>query len=170
MEPVQIINRLDDNRDVFEGLINGISEAHARWKPSTDAWSIVEVMAHMADEEREDFRTRLHLILTSPRADWPPIDPEGRVVECRYNERDLEDVLADFLLERKKSISWLQALESPDWTVSHTHRVLGRFSAGQMLANWLAHDYFHIRQLTGLHRSYLLKTVEPLSLDYAGSW
>jgi hypothetical protein len=39
-----------------------------------------------------------------------------------------------------------------------------------MLANWLAHDYFHIRQLIGLHRDYLSETIAPLSLDYAGSW
>jgi hypothetical protein len=41
-------------------------------------------------------------------------------------------------------------------------------SAELILANWLAHDMFHIRQVTDLHFAYLIERVKPVSLDYSG--
>ena len=45
---------------------------------------------------------------------------------------------------------------------------MGPMSAELILANWLAHDLFHIRQVTDLHFAYLTKAVEPVSLNYSG--
>ena len=53
-----IIERLRANVDVFDALTRGVSEEQARWKPTTDEWSILEVVNHLADEEVEDFRHR----------------------------------------------------------------------------------------------------------------
>ena len=60
------VERLSTNRQVFEGLVKGASLEQARWKPSPDKWSIIEVTNHLYDEEREDFRQRLDLVLTDP--------------------------------------------------------------------------------------------------------
>jgi len=45
---------------------------------------------------------------------------------------------------------------------------MGPMSAELILANWLAHDLFHIRQVTDLHFAYLAELVKPVSLDYSG--
>ena len=45
---------------------------------------------------------------------------------------------------------------------------MGPMSAELILANWLAHDLFHIRQATDLHFAYLTKAVTPVSLSYSG--
>jgi hypothetical protein len=37
-----------------------------------------------------------------------------------------------------------------------------------ILANWLAHDLFHIRQLNDLHFAWLKRSVAHVSLDYSG--
>ena len=60
---------------MFAGLVSGLSLEQARWKPSLDKWSILEVVNHLYDEEREDFRQRLSLVLADPMQPWPPIDP-----------------------------------------------------------------------------------------------
>jgi hypothetical protein len=39
-------------------LVSRVSDEQARWKPEADSWSILEVVNHLYDEEREDFRTR----------------------------------------------------------------------------------------------------------------
>ena len=62
---------------VFEGLTN----AQLRWKPSPDKWSLLEILCHVCDEERDDFRRRLALTLEDPEQEWPPIDPEGWVTQ-----------------------------------------------------------------------------------------
>jgi hypothetical protein len=74
------IDRLAKNRGVFESLVRGISLQQARWKPSPDQWSMLEVVNHLYDEEREDFRQRIELVLADPREFWPPIDPRNWVI------------------------------------------------------------------------------------------
>ena len=44
------------NGDVFKYLYQSVSNEQARWKPGKDRWSILEVINHLFDEEREDFR------------------------------------------------------------------------------------------------------------------
>ena len=64
-------DRFSKNRPVFEGLVRGLSLEQARWKPSPDKWSILEVVNHLYDEEREDFRQRIELVLTDPTKRCP---------------------------------------------------------------------------------------------------
>jgi hypothetical protein len=45
---------------------------------------------------------------------------------------------------------------------------MGAMSAELLLANWLAHDLFHIRQVADLHFTFLTELVNPISLNYSG--
>ncbi len=69
------IDRLSKNRWAFESLVKGASPEQVRWKPSPDKWSMLEVINHLYDEEREDFRARLEPVLADPRRPLSPIDP-----------------------------------------------------------------------------------------------
>lgn len=164
------IERLEAGAAVFRGLLAGVSTEQARWKPQPEKWSLLEVINHLADEERHDFRMRLSLTLSDPSLDWPPIDPAGWVTEKRYNERDLQQSLDDFLLEREESLNWLRKLTNPDWTLSHRHPSLGPLSAGVLMASWLTHDMLHIRQMNRLHYEYLTQQVTNADTSYAGNW
>jgi hypothetical protein len=72
-------DRLSKSRTVFEGIARDISLEQARWKPSPDKWSILEVINHLHDEEKEDFRQRLGSVLSDPSQPWPSIDPRNWV-------------------------------------------------------------------------------------------
>ena len=41
------------------GLLAGVGPESARVKPGGDSWSILEVVCHLYDEEREDLREHL---------------------------------------------------------------------------------------------------------------
>jgi len=168
MNHQQIIEHLRVNCDVFKYLFQSVSDRQARWKPGEDRWSILEVVNHLYDEEREDFRKRIELVFSDSNVPWPPIDPEGWVVQRGYNDRNLKESLRNFFVEREASLRWLNQLISPDWQATHKHPQMGPMSAEQLLANWLAHDLFHIRQVTDLHFAYLTKQVKPISLNYSG--
>jgi hypothetical protein len=160
--------RLSHNADTIRTLTEGVTEDQARWKPSPQEWSILEVINHLYDEEREDFRRRLDLLLHHPDQPWPGIDPEGWVVERRYNQRDLEASLNDFLQERRYSLAWLKGLCSPAWETTYSLSEIVQLSAGDLLASWVAHDFLHIRQLAELHYQYL--SAKPYAVAYAGAW
>lgn len=169
MKPREIINQLNSNAVVFENLLVNISPEKIYWKPSEDKWCMLEIVNHLYDEEREDFKARLKKILNED-PDWSPIDPEGWVKSRKYMEKDFEVVLKEFLNERKVSVDWLNNLEVPDWNIKAVHPKFGEFHAYPMLCNWLAHDYLHIRQIIRLKYQMLEAGLNSGELDYAGQW
>ena len=168
MNHQQIITHLRVNGDVLKYLFTNLTDEQARWKPGADRWSLLEVINHLYDEEREDFRKRLALALSDPDAPWPAIDPEGWVLQRVYNERNLKESIDNFFRERLDSLKWLHDLASPDWQATHHHPKMGSMTAELLLANWLAHDLFHIRQVNDLHFAWLTQLVAPVSLGYSG--
>lgn len=164
------IERLSTNRQVISGLATTVSVEQARWKPSPEKWSILEVLNHLYDEEREDFRQRLDLVLTNPEGTWPRIDPQNWVTSRCYQERDLGASLKAFLSERERSLSWLSLLAKPNWQNRYVHPDGRVITAGDLLASWLAHDYLHVRQLARLHWQYVGVISQPYQTTYGGPW
>jgi hypothetical protein len=170
MNLAHFIAQFSYNVETSRSMVQGVTLEQARWKPNPTSWSILEVINHLYDEEREDFRRRLDLTLHHPTQEWPAIDPQGWVTNRQYNQRELNSSLANFLDERQKSINWLKSLENPNWQSAHSHPHFGSFSAADMLAAWLAHDFLHIRQLTELHYAYHAEQMHQYRIGYAGDW
>jgi hypothetical protein len=170
MNSEAFIAQLETSAGMIRQLVEGVSAEQAGWKFAPKRWSILEVTVHLLDEEREDFRTRLDLLLHKPSAPWPPIDPQGWVTQRGYAQRDLDQSLQDFLKERAHSVRWLRGLDSPDWTAAKKHPVAGSMTAGDMLSSWVAHDFLHIRQLARLHWEFIRHGAQPYSVAYAGDW
>ncbi|MCB8985520.1 MAG: DinB family protein [Ardenticatenaceae bacterium] len=163
------IDNLRQNSDAIRLLVHDTDDATARRKPDAASWSVLEVVNHLYDEEREDFRAHLDQILHRPDEAWLRIDPEGWVTERGYNGRNLSESLANFLQERQRSLEWLAALPEPDWTATRP-APWGEVSAGDMLAAWVAHDILHLRQLVELKWANTLDVLRPFQVRYAGEW
>jgi hypothetical protein len=162
--------RLSANVETIAALARGISDDQVRWRPAPDAWSVLEVLCHLLDEEREDFRTRLRLTLEHPETDWPPIDPTGWILARGYNQREPRLTLDALLGERRASVEWLRSLANANWASAHQHPNIGTMTAAEVLGAWVVHDHLHIRQLNELHWQYVSRRLTALSLDYAGGW
>lgn len=163
------IRQMSDNAERIRLLVQGISEEQARWRPDPASWSILEVINHLYDEERQDFRVRLDIILHRPDEPWPGIDPAGWVRTRNYNERDLDRSLQNFLNERQASLRWLRNFSSPNWDAQYQAH-FGAIRAGDMFAAWVSHDHLHMRQLVELHHAYTVQRVVPYQTTYAGDW
>lgn len=161
-----IYDQLDGTCDRIAALIVRVSPDQAKWRPNPSSWSILEVINHLYDEEREDFRVRLDVILHHPTQNPPPIDPQGWVSERRYNERDLASSFANFQSERSRSLAWLQTLAAANWDAEY-QAPFAILRAGDMLAAWLIHDWLHIRQIVELQRRYAMSIIQPYNADYA---
>ena len=94
MDVRQIVARMEENAQVILHLAAGVSQEQARWRPTPDDWSLLEVINHLYDEEREDFRARVDCMLHRPDEEFTPIHPGAWVTERRYNERDLAESLS----------------------------------------------------------------------------
>jgi len=163
------MTRMASNAQTIRSLVQGIAEEQARWRPDPDSWSILEVINHLVDEEKEDFRVRLDCILHRPDQDWPSIDPGGWVTSRHYNQRNLSTSLDNFLTARQDSFAWLEGLPPINWQTAGK-APWGTITAGDMFASWVSHDLLHIRQLVELHWLFTVRGLEPYSHQYAGSW
>lgn len=169
MQPGKIIEQLEGNRIVFQGLL-GVSDAeHYLFKANPAHWNLLEIVCHLLDEEREDFRARVKSILTDPSKPLTAISPEKWPLERKYLKQDFQDSVGAFLSERDKSISWLKSLRQPNWEQAVDHPEVGPRSAKKFLVNWLAHDFQHIRQINKVNHAYL-KYKSSDDLTYAGKW
>jgi hypothetical protein len=164
-----ITTALGQNKAVFENLLSGIDEQTYLWKPSANKWCLLEIVCHLYDEEREDFRARVKHVLETPEKSFPPFDPIGMVKTGNYIEQNYHEMVTNFLSERTLSVDWLGSLSAPAWENTTIHPRIGPMSADLLLNNWLAHDYLHFRQITRLKYQFL-QMQSGQDLSYAGLW
>ncbi|MHA7058109.1 DinB family protein [Aquimarina sp. M1] len=161
-----IIEGLSRNQQVFKQLLEGISIKEYTWKDRTSRWCLLEVVCHLYDEERDDFRKRTRHVLETPDQQFEPIDPEGWVLRREYIKQEYDLVLKGFIQERQASINWLDSLVDPNWNNTSIHPDLGEMTAQRFLANWLAHDYLHCKQIIKLKLDYF-KYISQEKFSYA---
>jgi len=163
------MKELNMNLYTFELLFASAIDEQIYWKPTPEKWSLLEVACHLLDEEREDFKPRLKSVLETPETPFTPIDPVAWVTERKYSEQQYNITLQAFARERKKSLDWLDTLENAHWENSYLHPKVGPITGKMLLANWVAHDYLHIRQIVKLKYDFLAQH-SSVDISYAGTW
>ena len=169
MEFEKLCQELATNAETIRALVNGVSQTEAQIRPTPDSWSILEVVCHLYDEEVNDFRPRLDVILNHPDQEFAPNDPQVWITERKYNEQDLGVMLGKFLAEREKSLEWVKGLTNSNWEASYT-TPWRTMNAGDMFTSWAAHDILHMRQLVELRYARVLRLTTPYNVEYAGGW
>lgn len=164
------IRQLSSNAEAMRELMQTVSVEQAAWKPNPETWSLKEVMEHIYNEERLDFRKHLKEMFSRPPQTWKQSSRDEFTSFESYRQ-----ALEGFLGERDASIAWLRGLEAPDWeTASHATFGPGdaviTLKAGDVLVSWVEHDFLHLRQMIELGYAWNEKQALPYSVEYAGGW
>jgi hypothetical protein len=164
----KIMQQMTTNAEAVRVLVETVSDEQAQWKPDPETWCLKDVMEHVYNEERGDFRKHLKEMFSTPPQPWNSIFVNFQATaNCHH-------ALEGFLQERQASLAWLQALQSPDWDIKLS-ATFGpnetiTLSAGDVLVSWVAHDFLHIRQINELLYAWNEKQALPCSVQYAGGW
>lgn len=169
MEFKTLYQELTHSTEMIRSLLAGIKQEESQIKPSRSSWSILEVVCHLYDEEREDFREHLDFILHRQDEEWHPIAPTAWVKLRKYNQQNFNSMRTRFFRERAVSLDWLKKIRNSDWNTTYNSK-WGTMRAGDMFASWVAHDNLHIRQLTELRRLHIERITKPYQIQYAGDW
>ena len=153
----------------MEEILQNRSPDEYDFKFSDSKWNLKEIICHLLDEERFDFKSRIQFLFLHPNEQPPTLNPPEWVEDRIYKKRNYEDVLNQFISERHESIEWLQDSKEKPWTNHYEHPTLGVLSAKGLLINWVAHDLHHIRQINEINYHFL-KQVSGNDMKYAGKW
>jgi hypothetical protein len=148
-------------------LVDAVPDRLLRARESDARWSPLEILAHLLDEEHEDFRPRAQAAAVGGRIDQS-IDPARWVVERAYNTQDPGAVLHDFAAERVRSCEWLRSLDVTALDRSLEHVRLGTMRCGDFVAAWRMHDLLHLRQLSTALAVLGARELAGWRIDYAG--
>jgi hypothetical protein len=133
-------------------LLADVPTALWRRHPEPQAWSLVEVVAHLRDVEREVNQVRIRTFLQEKEPFIKADDTDVWASERRYIDEDGAAALGEFLSARMETLSMLAALADDDWQRSGRHAIFGPLTLQEQLGFMAEHDRVHLRQICGLLR------------------
>ena len=140
---------------ILRGLMTGVGEDDARWKPAPDRFSMAEVLAHLSHSEGHCYRARLDRFLAE---ELPELEPDDAQMHLHlYRGADPREAFARFEEQRRTNLAYLRGLPATAGARRAQHLEYGEITLAQMLHEWALHDLGHVRQVAELvrARSYL---------------
>lgn len=150
---------------ILRGLLTGIGQEDARWKPAHDRFSIAEVLSHLSHSEWHCYRARLDRFLAEDRPEFEPDDAQMHL--DLYRDADPDRAFGSFEQQRQANVGLLRGLPAGTGDRKALHRSAGEITLSHMLHEWALHDIGHVRQVAELVRARkYLAGAGPLGADY----
>ncbi len=120
------------------------------WRPSPEAWSVRDVVHHVADAELTG-AVRLRRLLTEDGPFLPAFDEEVYRQRLGYAVRPIEPALDGVRAVHATTAELLDGLTASDWTRAGTHSEEGAYPLERWLQFHAAHTHEHAAQIRQLH-------------------
>jgi hypothetical protein len=133
----------------LRALIAGRPRSQLEFKPAPDRWSVLEILAHLADAEIVG-AWRIRSILANNGATLQPYDQDRWAVAFRYTSSDPTESLEVFSAVRASTLSLLRRVE-PSLHENHgIHGERGRETVAHIVRSYAGHDRNHLAQIERL--------------------
>ena len=142
------------DRDPAEVLADGPAAARRlvtdageqlRTRPEPTEWSVIEVLAHLADAELI-IAARLRWIAAEDEPDIAPYDQDLWVSQLRQVEEDADVLLGAYEANRRWNLAFWQQLPVADRARFGLHRERGPESVEMTFRLAAGHDQVHLEQ------------------------
>jgi hypothetical protein len=142
-DPLSIQRRTPEE---LERFIKGASASRLRKRPAPEKWSIVEILAHLADTEIVA-SWRIRAILGAPGTPLKAFDQDTWVTAGHYDRRDPRRSLELFRVLREVNLELFKTLTPEQWKQHGMHAERGVETVEHMLRLFAGHDVNHTRQV-----------------------
>jgi len=142
----RLIQRYGDGPEVLWTAWNECPSEARNWKPSSDAWSVHEIVIHCADSETFAF-TRIRLLNAEPQPIIVGYDQDAWVRSFGYEHLPVDLALATIAAVRASTFHLIQRLDNLAWNASGNHLESGPYTATDWLATYAAHLHDHADQI-----------------------
>jgi hypothetical protein len=133
----------------IERLIARLSPAQLRRRPAPEKWSIVEILAHLAETELV-CGYRMRMILSSSGTPIQAFDQDAWARAGNYAKADAKASLKMFRTLRESNLALLGSLPPEKWEYFGMHAERGKETIAHMAKMFAGHDINHLMQIEHL--------------------
>lgn len=120
------------------------------WRANDDEWSLVEVICHLRDVEREVHQWRYRALKAKDNAFLPGVSADEWAAERSYHNQDGLSAWLDFKIAREETIQLIDSFSNDAWERTGRHAFLGQTSLHEILYISVRHDELHWKQIQEL--------------------
>jgi len=141
----------------LKSALQGVPRKLQLWRPAPGKWSILEIVCHLRDMEREAYLARYRRILAEDDPRLPDVDGDVIALERDYRSGTLAAALKDWRAARKESLRLLKGVKASAWQRIGTHETAGRLSMDDLLRRHaVGNDEAHLAQIDATQRRFAL--------------
>lgn len=146
----QLIDSAEKDPKKIALAVSGVPESILRYKPSSGKWSILEIVAHLADMEIL-YAYRMRQIVADEKPTIAPIDQDAWARNLGYRDEQAPELVAQFGLTRHHNLKLLRRLKPSELEKSAFHPELKRqVRLAEMVEMLAGHGPNHLEQIERL--------------------
>lgn len=141
----------------LKAALKGVPRKLLLWRPAPGKWSMLEIVCHMRDMERDAYLARYRRILAEEQPKLPDIDGEVLAIERDYRSQSLSVVLRDWAALRKENLKLLKGVKGAAWQRVGIHETAGRLTMDDFLRRHaVGNDEAHLGQIDAIKRRHAI--------------
>jgi uncharacterized damage-inducible protein DinB len=144
-----VLARQRETPGALARLIGNAPEAALRQPPAPGKWSVVAVLAHLAEDELSS-SWRYRQMLEQPGVALASFDQEEWARRGAYGSWDPHEAIEMFRLLREANVRLLAGLTAEEWQRWGRHAERGRMTVAELAGHMPEHDARHIEQIRGI--------------------
>jgi hypothetical protein len=130
----------------LERLVKAVPTSKLRKRPAPDKWSVVEIVAHLADTEIVG-SWRIRAILGAPGTAIQAFDQDVWAVAGHYTKRDPRKCIEQFRVLREANLALVKSLTPEQWQQHGMHAERGQETVEHIVRMFAGHDLNHLQQI-----------------------
>lgn len=143
----RIIDAAEKDPKKIAAAVSGLPDSTLRLKPAPDKWSILEMLAHLADMEIL-YAYRMRQIVADKNPTIAPIDQDAWAKNLGYMEEKVPELVAQFGLMRHHNLNLLRRVKEDDLEKGAFHPELNRkVTLAEMVGMLARHGPNHLEQI-----------------------
>jgi hypothetical protein len=137
----------------LKASLKGLPRALLLWTPAPGKWSILEIVCHLRDMERDAYLARYRRILAEESPLLPDADGDLYSLENDYRSQKLSQVLRDWTRLRREVLRLLSKVKLEEWERAGIHETAGRLTMSDFLRRQaVGNDEAHLGQIAAICR------------------
>lgn len=131
----------------ISSLLKNLSADITNTRPFKDEWSIVEILSHLLDVDREVNLPRIDEIKTRNKLHFAAILTDQWADSRDYQASILDPTLQQFIEARKSLVNEVHTLSETDYLKPINHTVFGPTTPLEIIRFMAQHDRIHVQQI-----------------------